>query len=144
VIAAAELKALELKEAQEAAAHRAYLAKLAEERREAAVVKKPVVVASTSYPAHYGDYSYSGLEELWVSEGGSASAESTAACIAEHESGGNPNAISPTDDFGLWQVNGSWGAMASLNPYTNARSAITISHDGTNWSPWTTAPDCGV
>jgi hypothetical protein len=54
------------------------------------------------------------------------------------ESGGNPNAISPTDDFGLWQINASNGSLATLNPYENARSAIVLSHDGTDWDPWTT------
>ena len=61
-----------------------------------------------------------------------------AAEIARAESGGNPNAISPTDDFGLWQINASNGSLATLNPYANARSAIILSHDGTNWGPWTT------
>jgi hypothetical protein len=54
------------------------------------------------------------------------------------ESGGNPNAISPTDDFGLWQINGSNGALATLNPLQNAKSAIDLSGNGTNWGPWTT------
>ena len=61
-----------------------------------------------------------------------------AAEIAMAESGGNPNAISPTDDYGLWQINASNGALATLNPYENARSAIILSDDGTNWDPWTT------
>jgi hypothetical protein len=55
------------------------------------------------------------------------------------ESGGNPNAISPTDDFGRWQINGSNGALATLNAFQNAKSAIILSaDDGTNWGPWTT------
>jgi LysM repeat protein len=58
--------------------------------------------------------------------------------IAMAESGGNPNAISPTDDFGLWQINGSNGSLATLNPFQNAKSAITLSDNGTNWNPWTT------
>ena len=58
--------------------------------------------------------------------------------IIMNESGGNPNAISPTDDFGLWQINGSHGSMATLNPAGNARSAVSISDNGRNWGPWTT------
>lgn len=54
------------------------------------------------------------------------------------ESGGDPGAISPTADYGLWQVNISHGAMASLDPVVNARSAIAISGDGTDFSAWTT------
>lgn len=89
-------------------------------------------------PPYLGYYDCSALENLWISEGGNSGVAFIAAEIAMAESGGNPSAISPTDDFGLWQINGSWGALASLNPYTNARAAISISGDGTNWSPWTT------
>ena len=62
-----------------------------------------------------------------------------AAEIATAESGGNPYAVSPTDDIGLWQINlPSWGSEASTNPVVNARAAVSISDDGTNWGPWTT------
>ena len=49
-----------------------------------------------------------------------------------------PNAVSPTNDYGLWQINGSNGSLATLNPYANAKSAIILSDNGTNWGPWTT------
>lgn len=82
---------------------------------------------------------------LWLDAGGSPAAEDTAECIAHFESGGNTSAISPTDDFGVFQINASHGPeMATLNPLGNARAAVEISADGTNWSPWTTAPSCGV
>jgi LysM repeat protein len=83
-------------------------------------------------------YSCSALETLWEQAGGSPAHALMAAEIARAESGGNPNAISPTDDFGLWQINGSNGSLATLNAYQNARSAIILSHNGTNWGPWTT------
>jgi hypothetical protein len=54
------------------------------------------------------------------------------------ESGGNPGAISPTADYGLWQINASNGSLATLNPAQNAQSAVDLSQDGTNWGPWTT------
>ena len=88
--------------------------------------------------AAQGTYSCSALENLWEQAGGSPSHALMAAEIARAESSGNPNAISPTDDFGLWQINGSNGALATLNPYENARSAIILSHNGTDWDPWTT------
>jgi LysM repeat protein len=88
--------------------------------------------------ASQGTYNCSALENLWEQAGGSPSHALMAAEIARAESSGNPNAISPTDDFGLWQINGSNGALATLNPYENARSAIVLSHDGTDWDPWTT------
>jgi LysM repeat protein len=85
-----------------------------------------------------GTYSCSALETLWESAGGSSSAAFTAAEIAMAESGGNPNALSPTNDYGLWQINGSNGSLATLDPYQNAKSAIALSGNGTNWDAWTT------
>jgi len=94
------------------------------------------VVVQTA--AHGGQYSCSGLERIWEQAGGSPAHAFMAAEIAMAESGGNPNAVSPTDDFGLWQINGSNGALATLNAYQNARSAVILSDNGTNWYPWTT------
>jgi LysM repeat protein len=85
-----------------------------------------------------GTYSCSGLEQLWEQAGGNPADAFMAAEIAMAESGGNPNAISPTDDFGLWQINASNGSLATLNPFQNAQSAVTLSDDGNNWNPWTT------
>ena len=89
--------------------------------------------------AQHGIYSYAALETLWVQAGGNPAAEAFAACIAEHESGGNPQAISPTSDYGLWQEHND---PAALNPVVSARTAVQMSSDGTSWSPWTTEPDC--
>jgi len=61
-----------------------------------------------------------------------------AASIAMAESGGNPSAISPTNDYGLWQINGSHGALATLNPLGNAEAAVSISGNGGDWGAWTT------
>ncbi|MGH3279876.1 MAG: LysM peptidoglycan-binding domain-containing protein [Trebonia sp.] len=88
--------------------------------------------------APQGQYSCSGLERLWEQAGGRPGAAVMAAEIAMAESGGDPNAISPTNDYGLWQINGSNGSLATLNPFQNARSAIVLSGNGTNWNPWTT------
>jgi LysM repeat protein len=85
-----------------------------------------------------GLYGCSALEQLWEQAGGSPAHALMAAEIAMAESGGNPNAVSPTNDFGLWQINGSNGALATLNPLQNAKSAIVLSGNGTNWGPWTT------
>lgn len=91
-----------------------------------------------------GFLSYSGLEQLWVAAGGNPAYEATAACIAEHESGGNQYALSPTNDYGYWQINGSNGALATYDAYGNARAAIQLSNDGTDWHLWTTHIYCGV
>ena len=85
-----------------------------------------------------GTLSCSGLEELWRSAGGNPADAFMAAEIAEAESGGNQYALSPTDDYGYWQINASNGSLATFNAYGNARSAIILSDDGSNWNAWTT------
>jgi LysM repeat protein len=85
-----------------------------------------------------GTLGCSGLEQLWDAAGGNPSHAFMAAEIAMAESGGNQYALSPTDDFGYWQINASNGSLATYNALGNARSAIVLSDNGTNWSPWTT------
>jgi Lysozyme like domain/LysM domain len=85
-----------------------------------------------------GTLGCSGLEQLWDAAGGNPQHAFMAAEIAMAESGGNQYAHSPTDDFGYWQINASNGALATYDALGNAKSAIILSQDGTNWSPWTT------
>jgi LysM repeat protein len=85
-----------------------------------------------------GRYSCSGLEALWKAAGGNPADAVMAAEIAMAESGGNPNAISPTNDYGLWQINASNGSLATLSPSGSAHSAVVLSSNGANWGPWTT------
>ena len=85
-----------------------------------------------------GTYSCLGLEQLWEQAGGNPADAFMAAEIAMAESGGNSNAISPTADYGLWQINASNGSLATLNPLQNAQSAVALSGNGANWNPWTT------
>jgi LysM repeat protein len=89
-----------------------------------------------------GTLSCSGLEALWEAAGGSHTEAFMAAEIAMAESGGNQYALSPTDDYGYWQINASHGpAMATFNAIGNAKAAIAISADGHDWAPWTTYVD---
>jgi len=98
---------------------------------------KPVVLTSKSSPS--GNLGCSGLEALWEDAGGAHADAFMAAEIAMAESGGRQYALSPTDDFGYWQINGSHGpSEATFNPLGNARAAIAISDDGSNWHAWTT------
>jgi hypothetical protein len=46
--------------------------------------------------------------------------------------------VPPSSDYGLWQINAPNGALATLNPYKSAQSAIILSGDGRNWDAWTT------
>jgi hypothetical protein len=86
-----------------------------------------------------GTLGCSGLEALWDAAGGNPGDAFMAAEIAEAESGGRQYALSPTDDVGYFQINQSHGpALATYNALGNARAAVLISDDGTNWSPWTT------
>jgi LysM repeat protein len=85
-----------------------------------------------------GTLDCAGLEQLWDDAGGNPIYARMAAEIAMAESSGNQYALSPTDDFGYWQINISNGSLATYDAYGNARSAIILSHDGTDWYPWTT------
>ena len=95
-----------------------------------------VVVQSGSVPS--GNLGCSGLEQLWDDAGGNRADAFMAAEIAMAESGGRQYALSPTNDYGYWQINIANGALATFDAYRNARSAIILSDDGTNWDAWTT------
>jgi Lysozyme like domain/LysM domain len=82
------------------------------------------------------------LQELWDEAGGARWASFTAAEVATAESGGRQYAVSPTDDWGYWQINQpSHPGLVTFNPLGNARAAIIISDDGSNWYAWTTYRD---
>ena len=101
--------------------------------------KPQSTVLSSSAKKLSGNLSCSGLEALWTAAGGRKSAAFMAAEIAMAESGGQQYAHSPTNDYGYWQINGGHGpALATYNPIGNAKAAIAISSNGTNWRPWTT------
>lgn len=89
-----------------------------------------------------GRYSYGQLEDLWVSAGGNPKFKALAAAIAMAESGGRVNAVNHdsdgSTDRGLWQINSTHGSQSTFNPMANARAAVAISSNGTNWNPWTT------
>ena len=95
---------------------------------------------SAVVPATSSQFSTQGLERLWMEAGGSGGTAIHAACIAQHESSGRSWAISPTDDWGLWQIHA--GGPAMLNPLANAQRAVAMSSNGTNWNPWATRGMC--
>lgn len=88
------------------------------------------------------NYTYSQLKQLWTEAGGSASYASMAAAVAMAESGGRSDAVgnntNGTVDRGLWQINSIHGSLSSTDPIANARAAVQISNNGTNWRPWCT------
>lgn len=83
----------------------------------------------------YGVYSFSALEQLWVSAGGPAWAASSMAVIAECESGGRPWAYNPSGASGLWQILGSVVPGDVFNPWVNALNAVKKFRAG-GFSPW--------
>ena len=89
-----------------------------------------------------GTLSCSGLEALWESAGGSSGAAFTAAEIAKAESIGRQyatdNNSNGTTDRGYWQINSIHGGLSTYDAEGNARAAVQLSGNGTNWSPWVT------
>jgi Lysozyme like domain len=82
------------------------------------------------------------LENLWEINGGSSSSAFMAAEIAMAESDGNQYATdydtNGTVDRGYWQINSAFGSESTFDADGNAKSAVIISRNGTNWSPWVT------
>jgi LysM repeat protein len=92
----------------------------------------------TSSAALSGTLSCAGLEELWEEAGGSSAEAVMAASIAMAESSGEQYATGTVGERGYWQINPNHGALSTYDPLGNAKAAVIISDDGTNWSPWTT------
>ena len=63
-----------------------------------------------------------------------------AMAICSAESRGNPTAVSPTDDYGLMQINHGLEIYGSAiyDPAFNIKIAYTIKYLGNGWLPWTT------
>jgi len=85
-----------------------------------------------------GSLGCSGLEQLWQAAGGNAGDAVLAASIAMAESGGNQYATGGVGEEGYWQINPVNGPLATYDPMGNARAAVQLSGNGSNWSPWTT------
>jgi hypothetical protein len=87
-------------------------------------------------------YTYAQLKALWIQNGGNPAAADVAAAVALAESGGNPDASNTNTngsiDRGLWQINSVHGAQSTFDVTGNVKSAISISGNGANWSPWVT------
>lgn len=92
----------------------------------------------------------------WRAGGGTdvGTAYIIALVIAFAESSWNTTAVSFTGDYGLWQINKIHFGNGIINshnwsdPVVNARAAVAISGNGTNWAAWCTAwanpgPNCG-
>lgn len=97
------------------------------------------------------DYSFAGLENLWVKNGGDPKWAPTMAAVAfAGESGGNPSATNATSGAeGIWQVLSSAQSAAfnkahppenMSDPNANARAAIALLGNGSGISNWEADP----
>lgn len=95
-------------------------------------------------------FSYAQLMGLWIMARGSAQTASMAAAIAMAESSLGTGAANSaaynkdtngSTDRGLWQINSINGSWSSYDIMTNARGAVQLSHNGTDWHLWTTYKD---
>jgi LysM repeat protein len=91
-----------------------------------------------SHTSLSGTLSCHGLEELWDEAGGAPGEAFMAAEIAMAESSGQQFATGTVGERGYWQINPNHGSLSTYDPLGNAKAAIIISDDGTNWNPWTT------
>ena len=104
--------------------------------------KSSVVTASatvaTASASLSGTLGCTQLEELWQQAGGAQTEAFTAAEIAMAESGGNQYATGTVGERGYWQINPDHGSLSTYDPVGNAKAAVIISSNGTNWTAWTT------
>jgi LysM repeat protein len=94
------------------------------------------VLTTSAVPS--GTLGCSGLEELWQDAGGWGGAAVLAASIAMAESSGQQYATGGVGERGYWQINPNHGSLSTYDPLGNAKAAVILSDDGTNWTPWTT------
>ena len=105
-------------------------------RSQTATPAMPTALTTTSTLS--GTLSCHGLEELWEEAGGSHAEAFMAAEIAMAESSGRQFATGSVGERGYWQINPNHGALSTYDPLGNAKAAVIISSNGTNWNPWTT------
>lgn len=100
-------------------------------------------------------YSAFQIMAFWEQAGGPPATSMVMCAVSLAESGGRDDAVSPSNDYGLWQINSSnFGGYTGLNftnwsdPLANARAAVIMSSAGTNVAAWCTCwqnpvRDCG-
>jgi len=85
------------------------------------------------------------ISSVWLRNGGSRAAVVSAVSVAKAESNGWAEAVSPSADYGLWQINiinlrpRGISIAQAFDPDVSAQLAIELSGNGTNWAAWCTA-----
>jgi hypothetical protein len=99
----------------------------------------PAVI--TAHTEDGGNLSFSGLESLWESEGGPSWAASSAAAVAECESGGRQYAYNPSGASGYWQILGEVVPGNVYDPAVNAANAVSkFRASGDTFAQWVCRP----
>jgi LysM repeat protein len=103
-----------------------------------AAIAATTATTLTSAASLSGTLSCTQLEDLWEYAGGAQTEAFTAAEIAMAESSGEQYATGTVGERGYWQINPNHGSLSTYDPVGNAKAAVIISADGTDWTPWTT------
>jgi hypothetical protein len=105
-------------------------------------IKSPVTqpVPAPGKPTPTKDLTYGEAENTWIQAGGNPQAASMAAAVADASSGFDPNITRTNPDgtqsVGLWLIPKNGQPPGSTDPVANARAAIQLSGNGTDWSQW--------
>lgn len=95
--------------------------------------------APTQTPSS-GGMTYPEVENVWIQAGGNPQAAAMAAAVADASSGFNPAATRTNPDnttsVGLWLIPKNGQPPGSIDPASNARAAIQLSNNGTDWQQW--------
>lgn len=105
--------------------------------------------ATTGIPTNQGtatptkDMTYDEVENTWIQAGGNPQAAAMAAAIADASSGLNPATSRTNPDgstsIGLWLIPQNGTPPGSTDPVANARAAVQLSGNGSDWSQWCVA-----
>jgi len=83
---------------------------------------------------------YGDVENTWIQAGGNPQAAAMAAAVADASSGFDPSITRTNPDgttsVGLWLIPQNGQPPGSTDPVANARAAIQLSGNGTDWSQW--------
>ena len=102
----------------------------------------PVLTPNTQVgnPDNPAGLSFAQVENYWIQAGGSPQAAAMAAAVADAESGLNAQAQRTNPDgttgVGLWLIPSNGTPPGSTDPLANARAAVQLSQNGTDWTQW--------
>jgi hypothetical protein len=110
----------------------------------------PPATGSGASPSQ-GGLAYDQVINYWIQAGGNPQAAQMAAAVADASSALNPSATRTNPDgttsVGLWLIPQNGSPPGSTDPLSNARAAVQLSNNGTDWSQWCVAwsdNNCGV